>query len=254
MVELFSDPGAWLALVTLVVLEIVLGIDNIIFISILTNRLPESQRYRARTIGLGLAMFMRVALLMSLSWLMSLQDNLFVVFEQGISSRDLILLMGGLFLLAKSTREVHNSLEGEQPPESGSGRAVFVSTLAQIVVVDIVFSLDSVVTAIGLVDQVEIMVVAIVISVLMMMFAAGSISRFVEQHPTVKMLALSFLMLIGLVLMAEAFDAHIPKGYLYFAMAFSFAVEMLNVKMRSKEQPIILRKAQLRDLIQPREK
>jgi len=252
MIEIFSDPGAWLALITLVALEIVLGIDNIIFISILTNRLPEELRSRARTIGLGLAMMMRIGLLLSLSWLMGLTDDLFTVLGQGMSSRDIILLSGGLFLLGKSTREVHNSLEGEPPLKIGKGSAAFASTLVQIAVIDIVFSLDSVITAIGLVDQVEVMVIAIVISVLMMMFAASSISRFVEEHPTVKMLALSFLMLIGLALMGEALDAHIPKGYIYFAMAFSFAVEMLNVKVRGKDAPIKLRKAQLGDFIQPR--
>ncbi len=249
MIEIFSDPGAWLALVTLVALEIVLGIDNIIFISILTNRLPQQQRSRARTIGLGLAMMMRIGLLLSLSWLMGLSDDLFTFLGKGMSSRDLILLGGGLFLLGKSTREVHDSIEGEPPMEIRAGGSAFVSTLVQIAVIDIVFSLDSVITAIGLVDQIEVMVIAIVISVLMMMFAARPISRFVEQHPTVKMLALSFLMLIGLALMGESLDAHIPKGYIYFAMAFSFAVEMLNVKVRGKNRPMKLRKAQLGDFI-----
>ena len=252
MIEIFSDPSAWLALITLVALEIVLGIDNIIFISILTNRLPEQLRSRARTTGLGLAMMMRIGLLLSLSWLMGLTDDLFTFLGQGMSSRDLILLGGGLFLLGKSTREVHNSLEGEPPIEISSGGAAFVSTMVQIAVIDIVFSLDSVITAIGLVEQIEVMVIAIVISVLVMMFAASSISRFVEQHPTVKMLALSFLMLIGLALMGESLGAHIPKGYIYFAMAFSFAVEMLNVKVRGKDAPIKLRKAQMGDFIQAR--
>ena len=250
MIEIFGDPGAWLALLTLVALEIVLGVDNIIFISILTNRLPEIQRKKARTLGLGLAMLMRIGLLLSLSWLMGLKEDLFTFLDSGISARDLILFFGGLFLLGKSTREVHNSLEGETPAQISSGGSEFLLTLVQIAIIDIVFSLDSVITAIGLVDQVEVMIIAIVISVLVMMFAAGTISRFVEEHPTVKMLALSFLMLIGMALVGESFDAQIPKGYIYFAMAFSFAVEMLNVKVRAKETPIRLRKAQLADFIQ----
>jgi predicted tellurium resistance membrane protein TerC len=252
MIEIFSDPSAWLALITLVALEIVLGIDNIIFISILTNRLPQQMRARARTTGLGLAMMMRIGLLLSLSWLMGLSDDVFTFLGQGMSSRDLILLGGGLFLLGKSTREVHNSMEGEPPIAISGGGAAFFSTLVQIALIDIVFSLDSVITAIGLVDQIEVMVIAIVISVLVMMFAARPISTFVEQHPTVKMLALSFLMLIGLALIGESLDAHIPKGYIYFAMAFSFSVEMLNVKVRGRDQPVNLRKAQLGDFVQLR--
>ena len=250
MIELFSDPNTWLALVTLIALEIVLGVDNIIFISILTNRLAQEQRARARVLGLSLAMLMRVALLLSLSWIMSLTRDLFSLLEQGISGRDLILIFGGLFLLAKSTREVHNSLEGEPHGVVGSARSEFVSTLVQIALIDIVFSFDSVITAIGLVDDVEVMIIAIIVAVIVMMIASASISQFVEDHPTVKMLALSFLMLIGLTLIGEGFDVHIPKGYIYFAMAFSFGVEMLNVKVRNKKQPIKLRKAQLADLLE----
>jgi len=249
MLELFSDPSAWLALATLIALEIVLGIDNIIFITILTNRLPEAQREKARLLGLSLAMMMRVGLLFSLSWIMSLTDDLFTFFDQGISVRDLILIFGGLFLIGKSTREVHNSLEGEEVQPHAEGSSQFISTLIQIGLIDIVFSLDSVITAIGLVEHIEVMVIAVIVAVIVMMIAAGSISRFVESHPTIKMLALSFLMLIGLSLIAEGYGMLIPKGYIYFAMAFSFGVEMLNVRIRNRAAPLKLRKAQLGDLI-----
>ncbi len=246
---LLSDPQTWVAFVTLTVLEIVLGIDNIIFISILTGRLPEAERARGRIIGLALAMGMRIALLLSLTWVMQLTDNLFSVFNEGISGRDLILILGGLFLIAKSTQEVHNSLEdsGEEMPAIGT--ATLRSVLLQISLVDIVFSLDSVITAIGMVPHVEVMIAAVVIAVLIMMAAAGTISRFVETHPTIKMLALSFLMLIGVTLIGEGFDFHVPRGYIYFAMAFSVGVEMLNIRVRKRRgTPIKLRSAQLGDI------
>lgn len=243
--ELLLDPHAWLALATLTALEIVLGVDNIIFISILCGRLPESQRARARTIGLALAMFSRIALLFSLAWVMTLTAPLLSVFGKGISGRDLILLGGGLFLLWKSIHEIHNSLEGEEE-EAGVSTAVatFGAVITQIAIIDIVFSLDSVITAVGMVDEVSIMVAAIVIAVGVMMVAAGPIGNFVDRHPTIKMLALAFLILVGVALIAEGWGMHIPKGYIYFAMAFSVAVEMLNLRMRARKQsPLKLRKA-----------
>ena len=248
--EIFLEPSVWAAFLTLTVLEIVLGIDNIIFISILTNRLPEHQRAKGRYLGLGAAMAMRILLLLSLAWIMSLTATLFSVFGNAISMRDLILLGGGAFLMAKATREVHNSLEGDEPGEHGAGAASFAGVLAHIALIDVVFSLDSVITAVGLVEQVEIMVAAIVIAVAVMMLASKVISEFVERHPTVKMLALSFLILIGLTLMGEGLDVHTPKGYIYFAMAFSFGVEMLNLRIRNvKAKGLVLRKAQLGDLM-----
>ncbi len=249
MTELLMDPHAWLAFLTLTALEIVLGIDNIIFISILTGRLPKEQQARGRYIGLSLAMIMRILLLFSLTWIMSLTSDLFTLLGRGISTRDLILIGGGAFLMAKSTREVHNSLEGEDPEAGASVEVSLLGVLVQITLIDVVFSLDSVITAIGLVDHVTVMVAAIVVAVLVMMAAAGWISAFVEEHPTIKMLALSFLLMIGLTLMIEAFDVHVPKGYIYFAMAFSLAVEMLNIRMRKAKAPIKLRKAQLADLV-----
>ena len=249
--EIFLDPSIWAAFLTLTVLEIVLGIDNIIFISILTNRLPPHQRVRGRYIGLGAAMCTRILLLFSLTWMMSLTENLFSVLGNDISARDLILLAGGAFLMGKATREVHNSLEADDPGGQGGVLPSFAGVMAQIAVIDIVFSLDSVITAVGLVQHVEIMVAAIVIAVAIMMWAAGPISAFVEGHPTVKMLALSFLILIGLTLVGEGLDFHTPKGYLYFAMAFSFGVELLNLRMqRVKGKTLVLRKAQLGDLMQ----
>ncbi|MYG14020.1 MAG: TerC family protein, partial [Gammaproteobacteria bacterium] len=209
-----------------------LGIDNIIFISILTGRLPPDQQRRGRYLGLTLAMLMRIGLLFSLTWIMSLTADLFAVFGNAISMRDLILLGGGAFLMAKATREVHNSLEGAAHGHGGVATMGFAAVMVQIAVVDIVFSLDSVITAVGLVDQIEIMVAAIVIAVAVMMVASGAISEFVERHPTVKMLALSFLILIGLTLVGEGLDFHTPKGYIYFAMAFAFGVEMLNLRAR----------------------
>lgn len=237
MIEWFtwvSDPQAWIALATLALLEIVLGIDNIIFISILVGRLPEHQRNRARVIGLGLAMVTRILLLLSLAWVMTLTSPLFTVLEQEISGRDLILIVGGLFLLGKSVHEIHNSLEGEEEHAAGKAMASFGAILAQIAVIDIVFSLDSVITAVGMADHVAVMVIAVVIAVGVMMLAAKPIGEFVDDHPTIKMLALSFLILVGVALLGEGFDMHIPKGYIYFAMAFSFGVEILNLRMRKK--------------------
>ena len=242
--EWLMNPQAWIALLTLTALEIVLGIDNIIFISILCGRLPEHQRARARTIGLALAMLTRIALLFSLAWMMTLTEPLFTI-GRNISGRDLILIGGGLFLIWKSVHEIHSALEGEE--EHGEVKAVaasFGSVITQIAIIDIVFSLDSVITAVGMVDQVSIMVIAIVVAVGVMLVAAGPISAFVERHPTIKMLALSFLILIGVALIGEGWDLHIPKGYIYFAMAFSVAVEMLNIRMRSRRQrPVRLRRA-----------
>jgi predicted tellurium resistance membrane protein TerC len=240
--EWLSDPQAWAALATLTALEIVLGIDNIIFISILVGRLPAHQREKARIIGLGLAMGTRLLLLASLTWVMTLTTPLFTALGQAISGRDLILLGGGLFLLVKSTSEIHESMEG--PEESSQHRAVasFVGVLAQIAVIDIIFSLDSVITAVGLAQQLSVMALAIIISVIVMMFAARSISDFVDRHPTVKMLALSFLILVGVALIAEGLEFHIPKGYIYFAMAFSVGVEMLNLRIRRRAAPVKLHK------------
>jgi predicted tellurium resistance membrane protein TerC len=238
-----ASPEAWIALLTLTALEIVLGVDNIIFISILVSRLPPEQRARARVIGLALAMLMRIGLLLSLAWMMRLTDPLFSVLSQGFSGRDLILLGGGLFLLAKSVLEIHNSLEGEAADGHGKPRSgQFIGTLVQIAIIDIVFSLDSVITAVGMVNEIPVMVLAIVIAVGIMMFAARPIGDFVDAHPTIKMLALSFLILIGVALVGEGFELHIPKGYIYFAMAFAVAVEMLNLRLRGKGQPMKLRK------------
>ena len=242
-----------MAFLTLTLLEIVLGIDNIIFISILTSRLPEAQRARGRLLGLGLAMFMRIGLLLTLVWIMQLTSDLFILAGQGISGRDLILLLGGAFLIFKSTREVHNSLEGAAGGDRDESVPSFVGVLVQIALIDIVFSFDSVITAVGLVEHVEVMVAAIVVAVMVMMAAAGTIGRFVEDHPTVKMLALSFLLLIGVTLMAEGLGVDFPKGYIYFAMAFAFGVETLNIRVRKRHAPEIvrLRKAQLADLLPP---
>ena len=253
--EWLSDPQAWIALATLTALEIVLGIDNIIFISILVGRLPEAQRQRARVIGLGLAMLTRIALLLSLAWVMGLTDPWFTLLEYEISGRDVILLGGGLFLLAKSTHEIHNSLEGahEEGPQIKAAVS-FVSILVQIAIIDIVFSLDSVITAVGMADHVQVMIIAIIIAVLVMMFAAKAIGEFVDQHPTIKMLALSFLILVGFALMGEGLDLHIPKGYIYFAMAFSVMVELLNLRLRKKtvavEPPVKLHKRLNEDTVE----
>ena len=234
-----SDPNAWVAFATLTALEIVLGIDNVIFISILAGRLPEGQRAKARNVGLGAAMLMRILLLLSISWVIQLTDPLFEVFGEEISGRDLILLLGGLFLLAKATHEMHNRLEGEEGHGGAKAVASFGAVIAQIMLLDIVFSLDSVITAVGMADEIGIMISAVVIAVGVMLAFAGPISNFVERHPTVKILALSFLLLIGVTLIAEGFDLHIPKGYIYFAMAFSLFVEMINLRVR-KTQPVKL--------------
>jgi predicted tellurium resistance membrane protein TerC len=241
--EWLSDPQAWAALATLTALEIVLGIDNIIFISILVSRLPVHQRPKARVLGLGLAMGTRLLLLASLAWVMGLTAPLFTALGQEISGRDLILLGGGLFLLVKSTSEIHASLEGTEENPRHAAVASFAGVLAQIAVIDIIFSLDSVITAVGLAQDLAVMAIAIVISVLVMMYAARAISEFVERHPTVKMLALAFLILVGTALMAEGLEFHIPKGYIYFAMAFSVSVEMLNLRLRRRAAPVHLHKA-----------
>lgn len=239
--EWLATPESWVALITLTVLEIVLGIDNIIFISILSGKLPEHQQAKGRTVGLALATITRVLLLVSLTWVMRLTAPLFVLLENEISGRDLILILGGLFLIGKSTHEIHDRLEGSEGRASAKVKAKFSSVIIQILLIDIVFSLDSVITAVGMARHIEIMIAAVVIAVAVMILAAGAISRFVERHPTVKMLALSFLLLIGVTLIAEGFDQHISKGYIYFAMAFSVFVEMLNLRMRAKEaQPVKL--------------
>lgn len=235
--EWITEPQAWIAFLTLTVLELVLGVDNIVFISILAGKLPPDQRKRARTVGLGLAMFTRIALLFSLSWLIRLIAPLFEVLGHEFSGRDLIMLGGGLFLLAKSTYEIHQKLEGEEGHASARVGPSFISVIVQILLLDVVFSLDSVITAIGMVDHIQIMIAAVVVSVAFMMMFAGSISRFVDRHPTVKMLALSFLLLIGVTLIAEGFGQHISKGYIYFAMAFSVFVEMLNLRLRKSRTP-----------------
>lgn len=230
-----TDPQSWIAFATLLALEIVLGIDNVIFISILAGKLPAEQQARARTTGLALALITRVGLLFSLAWIVRLTAPLFTVLGQEISGRDLILIVGGLFLIWKSTHEIHERLEGDETHAEGTRKTVtFASVIVQILLLDIVFSLDSVITAVGMVDNLSIMIAAVVSAVLVMLFAAGSISAFVDRHPTVKMLALSFLLLIGVTLIAEGFDQHIPKGYIYFSMAFSVFVELLNLRLRKK--------------------
>jgi predicted tellurium resistance membrane protein TerC len=252
--ELLSSPEAWISLLTLTILEIVLGIDNIIFISILSGKLPENQQKKARQVGLALAMITRVLLLLSLTWIMKLTAPLFNVGEWvdltnpewlaqlAISGRDLILIIGGLFLIYKSTHEIHEKLESADEKETKGKIYSFTGVIFQILLLDIVFSLDSVITAVGMAEHVEIMIAAVIIAVVIMMLSASAISKFVNNHPTVKMLALSFLLLIGVSLLAEGFDQHIPKGYIYFAMAFSILVEMLNLKMnKTKKKPVKLR-------------
>ncbi len=244
MMELLTDPQAWIAFGTLTALELVLGIDNIVFISILVDKLPKEQQAMARRIGLFMAMFMRIGLLLVLSWIIGLVAPLFTVLNQEISGRDLILIAGGLFLIWKSTGEIHQSLEGEEGHASTAVKATFTAVILQIMVVDMVFSLDSIITAVGMVDELAVMVAAVVASVAMMMLFAGAIGRFVSEHPTVKMLALSFLVVVGVVLIAEGFDHHVPKGYVYFAMAFSIGVEMLNIRMRRRSaKPVHLHDA-----------
>jgi predicted tellurium resistance membrane protein TerC len=234
MMELLSDPQIWIAFATLTALELVLGIDNIIFISILVDRLPGAQRELARRLGLFMAMFMRIGLLLVLSWLVGLTQPLFDVQGKSISGRDLILIGGGLFLLWKSVSEIHQLLEGEEGETAGAVRATFAAVILQIMVIDIVFSLDSIITAVGMVDEIAVMVAAVIVSVALMMAFASPIGRFVSAHPTLKILALSFLVVIGVVLIAEGLGHHVPKGYVYFAMAFSVAVEMLNIRMRRR--------------------
>lgn len=233
--ELLSSPEAWIAFATLTALELVLGIDNIIFISILVDKLPKERREFARRLGLFMAMFMRIGLLLVLAWIVGLVQPLFTVFDKGFSGRDLILLGGGLFLIWKSTSEIHQSLEGsEDHGPSSAVKATFAAIILQIMIVDLVFSLDSIITAVGMVDDVRIMIAAVIVSVALMMLFAGPIGRFVSDHPTIKMLALSFLVVVGVVLVAEGFGNHVPKGYVYFGMAFSLTVEMLNIRMRKR--------------------
>ena len=233
-----SSPEAWVALLTLTVMEVVLGIDNIVFISILVDKLPREERPRARFLGLAFAMVTRILLLLSITWVMQLKEPLFAVLGHEISGKDLILILGGLFLLWKSTKELHHKVEGheEDSHDSGKGRAALGAILVQIAILDIVFSLDSVITAVGMVDQVMVMIVAVMIAVGFMMIFAGSVSEFISRHPTVKVLALSFLLLIGTTLIAEGFHVHFQKGFVYFAMAFSVFVEMLNIRMKSKAE------------------
>ena len=241
--EWLSDPQAWIGFVTLAVLEIVLGIDNVVFISILAGKLPAEQRGRARRLGLGMAMIMRILMLLSISWIVRMTAPLFTVLGEEISGRDLVLIVGGLFLLGKATHEIHSKLEGEEGEASARVAPSFVSVIVQITLLDIVFSLDSVITAVGMVQQVSIMIAAVVVAVGFMMGFSGVISSFVDRHPTVKMLALSFLLMIGVMLIAEGFDHHIPKGYVYFSMAFSVFVEMLNIRLRKVSRPVHLHQA-----------
>jgi predicted tellurium resistance membrane protein TerC len=228
------DPNAWVSLVTLTVLEIVLGIDNVVFISILTGKLPDVQQAKARTTGLGLALFTRILLLLCIKWLMGLTNPLFAVFSHEFSGKDLILIAGGFFLIAKSTQEIHARLEPEEDGKFRKGHGNFVGTIIQIVLLDIVFSLDSVITAVGLANDLSVMIAAITIAMILMLLAAGVISRFVDRHPTIKMLALAFLIMIGVVLVADGVGQHIDRGYIYVAMAFSVSVEMLNLRVRSR--------------------
>jgi predicted tellurium resistance membrane protein TerC len=234
MIELLSDPQMWIAFLTLTALELVLGIDNIIFISILVDKLPQERRSLARRVGLFLAMFMRIGLLFLLSWIVGMTEPLFTLSRHQISGRDLVLISGGLFLLWKSTREIHQLLEGETGEASAAVRATFTAVILQITIIDLVFSLDSIVTAVGMVDQLAVMIAAVMVSVLLMMAFAGRIGRFVSEHPTIKMLALAFLVVIGVVLIADGFGYHVPRGYVYFAMAFAVVVESLNLRMRKR--------------------
>lgn len=245
MMEWLSDPQLWISLLTLAALEIVLGIDNLVFLTILSDRLPEAQRPLARKLGLAFALITRLALLASLSWIVGLVDPVFTVWDHAVSWRDIILIGGGLFLLTKATHEIHGSLEGEEDDGHGgaakAAAAGFVATIIQIGILDIVFSLDSVITAVGMVDQLEVMAAAVIIAVIVMLVAAGPLSAFVSAHPTVKMLALSFLLLVGMALIADGLGFHIPKGYLYFAMGFSVLVEALNLIARKRRKPVKLR-------------
>ena len=232
--DLITSPQAWIAFGTLTALELVLGIDNIIFISILVDKLPSEKREIARRIGLFMAMFIRIGLLLVLSWIVGLVEPMLTVMGHEVSGRDAILLLGGLFLIWKSTTEIHETLEGKEDEQASSSKSTLLSVLLQIILIDIVFSLDSIITAVGMVEQVEIMIAAVLTSVGLMMLFARAIGEFVSKHPTIKMLALSFLVLVGFVLIAEGFEHHIPKGYIYFAMAFSVSVEMLNIRIRKK--------------------
>jgi len=242
MMELLADPAAWIAFLTLTALELVLGIDNIIFISILVDKLPPERREIARRIGLFLAMFMRIGLLLALSWMIGLTAPIFSVFEHEVSGRDLILIAGGLFLVWKSTMEIHQLLEGEEGSESKAVGATFGAVIVQIIIIDMVFSLDSIITAVGMVDRVEVMIAAVVVSVGLMLLFAPAIGRVVTDHPTLKMLALSFLLVVGVVLIADGVETHVPKGYIYFAMAFSVMVEVLNIRLRKRTvDPVKLR-------------
>ena len=242
-----TQPETWIAFVTLVVLELVLGVDNVIFISILAGKLPPDQQQRARTTGIALAVITRILLLLSLSWIISLTQPLFTVLDLEISGRDLVLLAGGVFLIWKATREIHDKLEGEEGQASARVQASFWNVIIQIMLLDIVFSLDSVITAVGMVDELSIMIAAVIIAALTMIFVATPLGEFVEKHPTIKMLALSFLLLIGFTLIVEGFHLHIPKGYIYFAMGFSVLVEMLNLRLRRvTEAPVNLREAYTR--------
>lgn len=244
MMELLTDPQAWIAFATLTALELVLGIDNIVFISILVDKLPKAKRELARRVGLFMAMFMRIGLLLVLSWIIGLVEPIFTVLKQEISGRDLILIGGGLFLIWKSTGEIHQTLEGEEGHTSKAVKATLAAVILQIMIVDMVFSLDSIITAVGMVDELPVMIAAVIASVGLMMLFAAPIGRFVSAHPTVKMLALSFLVVVGVALIAEGFDHHVPKGYIYFAMAFSVGVEMLNLRVRKRAgRPVNLRES-----------
>ena len=251
MIDLLLDPQSWIAFATLTALELVLGIDNIIFISILVDRLPRDRRERARRIGLFGAMFMRIALLVTLAWIIGLRAPLFTILGEEISGRDLILIAGGLFLLWKSVGEIHQLLEGVEHSAGSAAASGFAQVIAQIMVIDLVFSLDSIITAVGMVTEIAIMVAAVIASVALMMMFAGTIGRFVSDHPTVKMLALAFLVVVGVLLIADGFDHHVPRGYVYFAMAFSVAVEGLNIRMRKKAQKPVHLRARLIDDASP---
>lgn len=240
--EIFLQPESWIALLTLTFLEVVLGIDNIIFISIVTNKLPWEKQGKARTLGLALALLFRIGLLLGITWIITFTEPLFSVFNTEISGRDLILLLGGLFLLFKSTMEIHHKMEGEEDHENQRAVRSFLGTIVQIILLDIIFSFDSILTAIGLTEEILLMIIAVVISIVIMMIFSKKISDFIGQHPTLEILALSFLILIGFMLMIEALHYHVPKGYIYFAVFFSLVVEMLNMKMRKKRNPVKLRK------------
>jgi predicted tellurium resistance membrane protein TerC len=234
-VEWISVPEAWIALIILTVLEIVLGVDNIIFIAIMTGRLPEHQRSNARRTGLAMAMITRIGLLFCLTWVMGLTKPLFSILTQEISARDIILISGGMFLILKATLEIHNKIEAKEEHLSHAVRASFIGVIIQIMILDIIFSLDSIITAIGLANQIAVMIIAVIIAVIFMMIFVNAISDFVERHPTIKILALSFLLLVGLALVGEGFDMHIPKGYIYFSMAFSAMVEMINMRIQKNK-------------------